>query len=177
MTTDIEIIRKELENFQEIETPIKLKPNTIVKYITLKEDIEKFYSGGIYCACKNNKVLLKNKYGKEWCVPISINKGNTKYFTHFYIPCEDISVCNEPSKDVDLKKIINSQQKLIDKISIKNCKLEKAYEEYKYRTNHYEELLQNNRYELEKYKINEKDLLNKIKKYEKILKNESIIVN
>jgi len=36
MTTDIEIIRKELENFQEIETPIKLKPNTIVKYITLK---------------------------------------------------------------------------------------------------------------------------------------------
>ena len=172
MTTDISIIRKELEHFQEIKDPTKIKPNTSVKYITLKGDIERFYTGGKYCACKNNKILLKNNSGKEWSVPIEIIIKKNKYNSHFYIPCNNIDEkCLEDNKDNELKKIIDSQQTVINKMSIKNCKLEKAFEEYKCRAVHYEQLLQDGRYELEKYKINEKDLEFRVKEYERVINN------
>ena len=67
-------------------------------------------------------------------------------------------------KNIKLNKIIETQQRVIDKISIKNVKLESCYEEYKNRSINYEELLQNNRYELERYKMTEKQLLLEIKR-------------
>tara|TARA_A100001015_G_C14996034_1_gene716244 strand:+ start:1148 stop:1648 length:501 start_codon:yes stop_codon:yes gene_type:complete len=158
MTTDISIIRKELENFQEIKDPFKIQPNTIVKYITIKGDGEKFYSGGKMQCCKDNKIILKNNLsGREWNVPVIVNN----YKSHFYIPIHDKN--DKESEDFKLSKIIQTQQRVIDKMSIKNSKLECAYEEYKNRSMNYEELLQNNRYELKKYKINEKQLLMQIK--------------
>ena len=92
------------------------------------------------------------------------------HHSHFYIPRDDIDEkCSEDNEDNELKKIIEAQQKVIDKISIKNCKLEKAYSEYKCRTINYEQLLQDNRYELEKYKINEKELAHRVKEYEQVI--------
>jgi hypothetical protein len=163
MTTDISIIKKELENFQEVKNPFKIKPNTIVKYITIQNDGEKFYTGGKMCYCKSNKLVLKNDLsGKEWHVPVTVDK----YKSHFYIPInnEDHNNNDYDENYIKLNKIIETQQRVIDKISIKNAKLESGYEEYKNRSINYEELLQNNRYELERYKMTEKQLLLEIKR-------------
>jgi hypothetical protein len=170
MTTDISIIRQELINFQEVKDPFKIKPSTAVKYITLKNDSERFYTGGKMCFCKDNKIILKNISGKEWIVPVTVNHNNNIYKSHFYIPINDKNVIKK-TEDSEFKKIIETQQRVIDKMSVKNSKLEVAYEEYKNRSINYEELLQNHRYELEKCRMNEKKLLSEVKDFKTLIHN------
>ena len=56
MTTDVKIINKELNNFEEVEIPYKFILGEPIKYITLKNDKEFFYKGGYYCKLGNEKI-------------------------------------------------------------------------------------------------------------------------
>ena len=46
MTTDLNTIKSELKGFSQIELPYDLQKNTPVKYLTIKDNQEYFYTGG-----------------------------------------------------------------------------------------------------------------------------------
>ena len=56
MIKDIKIIKQHLEKCVEIEMPYPLEENMIIKYITLKEGEESFYTGGRYIRMLNERI-------------------------------------------------------------------------------------------------------------------------
>ena len=124
MLQDINLIRKELEGFEEIEFPYPLRPGIIVKYITAKNDEESFFIGGKFVKMGNEKVYLSNG-GPNWTVPTKVrdNECNIQYESRFFIPSvEDV----KPKKVIELEKIIKAQQDVIEKMTetIKNDKIQ-----------------------------------------------------
>ena len=116
MIKDIKVIHKHLEGCVEIEMPYPLKENTLIKYITLKDGEESFYTGGRYVRMLNERVLLSNT-GRSWTVPTLIRdkKGDIVYTSRFFVE-KDFE--NKEDKEVkELKSIINSQQEVIKKLS------------------------------------------------------------
>ena len=113
---DIKLIQQHLEGCVEIEMPYPLKENTLIKYITLKDGEESFYTGGRYMRMLNEKVLLSNT-GRSWSVPTLLRdkKGDIIYTSRFFVE-KDFE--NKEDKEVkELKSIINSQQEVIKKLS------------------------------------------------------------
>ena len=116
MIKDIKLIQQHLEGCVEIEMPYPLKENTLIKYITLKDGEESFYTGGRYVRMLNERVLLSNT-GRSWTVPTLIRdkKGDIIYTSRFFVE-KDFE--NKEDKEVkELKSIINSQQEVIKKLS------------------------------------------------------------
>ena len=116
MIKDIKLIKKHLEGFVEIELPYPLESNIMIKYITLIDDEESFFTGGRYVRMLNEKILLSNS-GKSWSVPTLIKdkKGNIIYKSRFFV---DKDFEKKEEKDVkELKSIIHSQQEVIKKLS------------------------------------------------------------
>ena len=113
---DIKIIQQHLEHCVEIEMPYPLEKNVLVKYMTLKDGEESFYTGGRYMRMLNEKILLSNS-GKAWSVPILIRdkRGDIIYTSRFFVH-KDFE--NKDDKEIkELKSIINSQQEVIKKLS------------------------------------------------------------
>ena len=77
MITDINKIKKELENFSQIEFPYDIKPNCHVKYLTVKDKQEYFYRGGKFKKFGNECLILENS-NKTWRVPKYIKDKNGK---------------------------------------------------------------------------------------------------
>ena len=124
MLQDINLIRKELEGFEEIEFPYPLRPGIIVKYITAKDDEESFFTGGKFVKMGNEKIYLTNG-GPNWTVPIKVRDDNCniQYESRFFIPSkEDV----KPKEVIELEKIIKAQQDVIEKMTetIKNDKIQ-----------------------------------------------------
>ena len=124
MLQDINLIRKELEGFEEIEFPYPLRPGIIVKYITVKDDEESFFIGGKFVKMGNEKIYLSNG-GPNWTVPIKVrdDECNIQYESRFFIPSkEDV----KPKEVIELEKIIKAQQDVIEKMTetIKNDKIQ-----------------------------------------------------
>ena len=116
MIKDIKLIKKHLENCVEIELPYPLESNIMIKYITLMDDEESFFTGGRYVRMLNDKILLSNS-GKSWAVPTLLKdkKGNIIYESRFFV---DKDFEKKEDKDVkELKSIIHSQQEVIKKLS------------------------------------------------------------
>jgi hypothetical protein len=116
MIKDIKLIQQHLECCVEIEMPYPLKENTLIKYITLKDEEESFYTGGRYMRMLNERILLSNT-GRSWTVPTVIRdkKGDIIYTSRFFVE-KDFE--NKEDKEVkELKSIINSQQEVIKKLS------------------------------------------------------------
>jgi len=116
MIKDIEIIKQHLEKCVEIEMPYPLEENMIIKYITLKEGEESFYTGGRYIRMLNERILLSNT-GRSWSVPTIIRDkgGDIIYKSRFFV---DKDFENKDDEDIKkLKSIINSQQEVIKKLS------------------------------------------------------------
>ena len=116
MIKDIKVIQQHLEGCVEIEMPYPLKENTLIKYITLKDEEESFYTGGRYMRMLNERVLLSNT-GRSWTVPTLLRdkKGDIIYTSRFFV---DKDFENKEDKEVkELKSIINSQQEVIKKLS------------------------------------------------------------
>ena len=116
MIKDIKVIQQHLEGCVEIEMPYPLKENTLIKYITLKDEEESFYTGGRYIRMLNERILLSNT-GRAWSVPTVIRdkRGDIIYTSRFFV---DKDFENKEDKEVkELKSIINSQQEVIKKLS------------------------------------------------------------
>ena len=135
MSNDINFIKKSLKNYTEISFPYTFKPNQLVKYITLVDNEEKFYTGGEYNKMGSEKINLKNG-PNSWYVPIKIrdNNNNIVYTSRFFInENEKIIKDNNNNNSIEqYKKIIINQQKIIEKmtLTIKNDKLKiQKYEE------------------------------------------------
>lgn len=129
MTTDIEKIKYELTDFYEVKLPYKFIKNQQIKYITLKNNSEKFYTGGKFIRMGNECIVLSNG-GKDWSFKTKIRNNNNDilYNTRIFIKKNlETSVNNEN----ELKNIINSQQKVIDKMSNKLKQQEKELMKYK----------------------------------------------
>lgn len=134
---DINIIRKELKNYEEIEFPYYIKPNTNIKYITAIDNEEVFSKGGEFVKLGHEKIFLSNGPHK-WYVPIKIrdDDNNIIYESKFFIKEENNKKDNEYE---NLKKIIKTQQDVINKMTInientnkeliKSKKLNKKYED------------------------------------------------
>jgi len=113
---DIKVIQQHLENCVEIEIPYPLEKNVLVKYMTLKDGEESFYTGGRYMRMLNEKILLSNS-GRAWSVPTLIRdkRGDIIYTSRFFVH-KDFE--NKDDKNIkELKSIINSQQEVIKKLS------------------------------------------------------------
>jgi len=116
MIKDIKIIKQHLEKCVEIEMPYPLNENVIIKYMTLKDGEESFYTGGRYVRMLNERMLLSNS-GRPWSVPTVIRnkQGAIIYKSRFFV---DKDFENKDDKEIkELKSIINSQQEVIKKLS------------------------------------------------------------
>ena len=117
--TNISTIQKELNNYEQIDIPYIFTPNTKIKYITLDDSTneEKFYIGGDFIKMANQKIILQNGPA-IWSVPIKIRDDNNNiiYESKFFIK-KKINH-NKNKKEIELEKIIKTQQKVIEKMTI-----------------------------------------------------------
>ena len=118
MITDIPTIQKELEGFSQIELPFDIQKGCHIKYLTIKDNKEYFYTGGNFVRFGNDSIVL-TKSNKTWSVNnyIKDKKGNILYTSKYFV-CDDNEKCH--SKEInELKSIIKSQQQIIDRLSHK----------------------------------------------------------
>ena len=124
MITDLNIIRKELEECYEVEMPYNFKSDCRIKYITIKDNKEYFYQGGKFRRMGNNKIILYN-VTSAWTVPTNFydKKGNVIYKTRFFIDKQEDEQYENNNKEKELMSIIKKQQEIIDKLSNKVIEL------------------------------------------------------
>ena len=127
MIQDIDKIKKEIKNHIEIDILFPLKPGTIVKYITLKNNEESFYIGGLFVRKGNEKIFLSQS-GKTWAVPTKIRDNNNfvLYNSRFFIDKNNLKKTEIKKKDdKELEKIVESQQQVINKMTSQIIKYQK----------------------------------------------------
>ena len=130
-TTDIDVIRKELNNFVEVELPYKFTESDHIKYITLKGDDEQFYKGGKFVKYGNEKIILSNG-GKQWSFKTKVRNNNNDviYVSRIFINKNNSNKIKNIQEN-QLNKTILAQQKIIDKMSEKIILLENENKKYK----------------------------------------------
>mgnify|MGYP001342291866 CR=1 FL=1 len=118
MIKDLNIIKKELKGYIEVDSVFSIKPNTRIKYITLKDNEESFYLGGTFERLLNDRLFLYNS-GNTWAVPIKIKDDNcnTIYNSRFFIESKTKSINKEIE---ELQKIIKTQQRVINKLTLRS---------------------------------------------------------
>lgn len=114
-TNDIETIKKELQGFAEVEMPYKFEKQDMIKYITLCEDSEKFYYGGLFVKMGHEKIMVSNG-GKQWYFPTKIrdDENNVIYVSRIFIKK------NMPGGTISQKEnqqTIQAQQMIIEKMT------------------------------------------------------------
>lgn len=169
MIKDLNLIREELVGFIEIELPYDLQKGCHIKYITKKKDEESFFQGGKFNYFGNDCIFLETS-GRKWSVPIcKRNKnGSINYKSRFFIKEDTDEKCIEDVKK--LTETLEYQQSIIEKLSKKNNKLEKMQQKLIDEKRTYEELLQQNRFNLKELSVKSREKDEKITKYEEIIK-------
>tara|TARA_Y100000996_G_C22423873_1_gene602643 strand:- start:59 stop:502 length:444 start_codon:yes stop_codon:yes gene_type:complete len=129
MSQDISFIQEELKGFIEVDSPFDLKIGNIVKYITIKDDKEYFYTGGKYLRMGDNKIYLDTRPSS--CILKNKDKeGNVIYSTRLFI--KDDSICLSIKDKNEYEKIIKTQQRIIEtmteKIKKNSDTITKVYE-------------------------------------------------
>ena len=139
---DISDIKKELIGFEEIELPCQLTPNCYIKYITLKDDEEFFFTGGNFVRMGFDKMILK-KDKEIKSVPTTYKNpcGEILYRTRFFL-LEGEEECLKDKKE--LEKIINTQQDIIEKMTLKLEKSITLLTEEKEKVKKYEQYIREN---------------------------------
>ena len=126
MIKDINTIREELNGYDEVEMPFDFKIGTRIKYITAKDNVESFFTGGKFVRMANERIVLTNG-GPDWRVPTVLrdNNCNIIYNSRFFIPKLEEEVLSEKTKK-HYEKIIETQQRVINKMTeiIRKDKLE-----------------------------------------------------
>ena len=118
MSQDIKYIRQQLKSCEEVESPYDIKVGKNVKYITLENESEFFYEGGIYLKMGDNKIVLKNE-NKYIYVPLVFTKDNgyILYRTRLFVENEEEKECSGKKKE-EYEKIIKNQQQIIEKMNL-----------------------------------------------------------
>lgn len=139
---DISEIKKELLGFEEIELPYQLNPNCLIKYITLKNDEEFFFTGGYFVKMGFDKMILK-KDKKIISVPTVYKNpcGEILYRTRFFL-LEEEQECLKDKRE--LEKIISTQQDIIEKMTEKLEKSINLLNEEREKNKKYEEFIKQN---------------------------------
>ena len=122
MSQDIEYIKAQIKNCEELEDLFELKRGDKVKYITLVKGSEYFYDGGEYVKMIDNAVCIKCN-GKIENVTISYftKEGKPLYNSRFFV---ENGECMSNKKDaLEYEKIIKNQQKIIEVLTKENNKL------------------------------------------------------
>tara|TARA_B100000035_G_C20993586_1_gene551411 strand:+ start:276 stop:827 length:552 start_codon:yes stop_codon:yes gene_type:complete len=171
MIKDINLIRKELENHEEIDLPCEIDKNIHIKYISRnKKGEDSFYNGGKFICYGNNCIVLKNN-SRTWSVPIDKKKpdGSVDWKSRFFIleEKEDEENCEENIKEY--KEIIKYQQSIIETMKERMIELELIKKKLSHEKTEYEELLQQSRYNLKEKCIENREKEEKIKRYEDII--------
>ena len=173
MIKDISIIRKELDGYEEVVLPYGFTKDCSIKYITLKNkdniEEESFYKGGGFISLGNDCIILKKKH-RTWSVPIcKRNKdGSIRYSTRFFVKSEEGEQCSQKVKE--LNEVIQYQQNIIEKLTEKLKDIELIKYQITEEKKTYEDLLQQNRFNLKHISIENREKDEKIKKYEDIIK-------
>lgn len=168
MIKDLHKIRENLDGFELIELPDNFKKGCHIRYITLdKNENESFYLGGNFERIGNNSIVLKNNF-KTWSVPIHIYNpdGSIRYKTRFYHKNRE-DECEKEKKE--LIETISYQQSIIEKMTDRLTELELIKKRLTNEKIEYEQLLQNNRYNLKEKCIELRDKDIKLKEYEDII--------
>jgi|TARA_B110001469_G_scaffold71690_1_gene68145 hypothetical protein len=177
MIQDINRIRQELQGFREVELPYEFPLATPIKYITLKNENESFYVGGVYTGQGDNCLYVKNSY-KQWKIPLRVytKEGKVRYHTRIFIqdaPCEP---CLNAVDVNELRDTLSNQQQLIEKLTQTILERDEVVQSLIEDKQTYEELLQQNRYNLKQLSVENKDKDTMIHKYQGILQKLSLSV-
>ena len=117
-TNDIHIIKDKLKGYQEIFDINEIDSGDHIYYMTLLGEDELFNKdGGYFENIGNEKIILSNNCGYNWSVNNyqKDKKGNIIYKSRFFIKKK-----NKPNINYnidELLSIIDSQQKVIDKLA------------------------------------------------------------
>ena len=116
MSTDLNFIRQSLKNCEEVELPYKFTPDCWIKYITLKNDDEHFYEGGLFIRMGDHKVII-NENGRQKAIPTCnrTDDGIIIYKSRFFIDPTKKPPCEKAK--FDLLKTVKAQQNVIKKTS------------------------------------------------------------
>ena len=172
MIKDISIIRKELNGYEEVVLPYEFAKGCTVKYINLKKkdgvEEESFYKGGEFINFGNDCIILKNKH-RTWSVPTcKKNKdGSIRYSARFFVK-EEEEKCSP--KVEELNEIVQYQQNIIENMTEKLKNLELIKYQLSEEKKTYEDLLQQNRFNLKQISIESREKDDKIIKYQDIIK-------
>ena len=123
MSQNISYIRQQLKEYEEVDSPFEIQKGDSVKYITIQDEDEYFYDGGLYERMGDNKIVLMNDK-KVIYIPLiyrNVN-GEILYKTRLFV--KTCNVCNTKSS-TEYEKIIQTQQNIIEKMTLRIKELEK----------------------------------------------------
>ena len=116
MSQELSTIKKEFPGFKEVDPAFDLKIGKLVKYITIKNGEEFFYSGGNYKRMGDNKIYL-DASPPSCILDVKDKMGNITYSTRLFTEDEELETCNKDKKEYD--KIIKTQQRIIETMTEK----------------------------------------------------------
>ena len=130
MSQDLEYIKGQLKNCEELEDIFELKKGDKVKYITLVKGSEFFFDGGEYVRMLDNVVCIncKNKI-ENVTITYFTKEGKSLYNSRFFVEKGD---CISIKKKLEYEKIIKNQQKIIEVLTKENDKLKVAIQKNMY---------------------------------------------
>ena len=168
MIKKISLMRKELEGFEQVPIPLKFKKGCTVKYLTLKDNEECLCKGGKFNNFGDNCIILKNKI-RTWSVPVSelTPDGSIKHQNTFFVKDEKEETCDKQVQE--LQDIIHYQQSIIEKMTKSITELEIQKKHLIHEKTEYEELLQQNRYNMKEICIESREKDKKIEQYEGVI--------
>lgn len=141
MSQDLSFIKQELTNCEEFTSPFDIDINSHVKYITLKDKQEYFYTGGTYVGMNDNKIILKTEKTKLY-IPLTIKHpdGTILYKTRLFVVNDEDTELSDKTKQ-HYESIIQSQQSIIEKMSKKIHQLTKLNETQNVKLSKYDVLV------------------------------------
>ena len=127
MSQDISYIKQQLKPYEEVDNPFDIHKGDKVKYITIQGEDEFFYNGGIYQRMGDNKIILID-HKKEIHVPLNYKNANGEniYKTRLFVQKRE--TCDIKSLK-EYEKIIQTQQNIIEKMTIQIKKQEEKIKE------------------------------------------------
>ena len=139
MTTDISVIKEELKGFEEVDSPFELQSDRFIKYITLNDGIQQFYTGGKYLRMGDNKVFFSdNGRVKSFKIKEIDSDGNVLYKSRIFTESDN----EEQTNSEELEKIIDNQQNIIEVMTEKLNKNQVIIKHLNEKNKKYEAIIQ-----------------------------------
>lgn len=116
MSQDLATLRKELVGFKEVDSVFDLRVGQRVKYITIKDGEEYFYTGGNYKKMGDNTIFL-DASPSSCILKVKDKLGNITYSTRLFTEEEGLETSTKDKKEYE--KIIETQQRIIETMTEK----------------------------------------------------------